>query len=507
MDSELPHRLRRLSARQNNLERRLQRIENSAVFRFLRWFGPRLAAFGLPVPGVLRTDEADAYQVWVQETDLYQAPVAEADRQPTISVILDAIQADPAHLERALASLREQKYQASELFVCSPAHSSISAALEKNRSDAILWTDSSVILEPDALRAFAAAFGDRTVAVYSDWDHIDPNGRRHSPRFTPEFSPELLLQTPYWGRCYLTAAGHGREMPRPDAAPGSVRRVPRILWHSQEPATIPSSTQSQHPPSTARASIIICTRNPGRLARCLKALRPTLDTRHEIVVVAHNADLHPVGAKVVPYDGAFHFGVMNARGVQESTGDVLCFLNDDVVPTTPDWIERMLAQAVRPEIGVVGALLLYPDGSIQHAGVVVDRWHPAHIGRFQKESYFWPWLRMTREVSAVTGACMAMRRSTWNELDGFDPRFPVNYNDIDLCLRAAARGYRVLIESRAVLVHEESRTRRAVVRPEEAERFQERWTAVTDRPDPCFNPQLGTEDEIIALPAPWTAVR
>jgi hypothetical protein len=102
---------------------------------------------------------------------------------------------------------------------------------------------------------------------------------------------------------------------------------------------------------------------------------------------------------------------------------------------------------------------------------------------------------------------MAMRRSTWNDLGGFDPRFPVNYNDIDLCLRAAARGHRILIETRAVLVHEEARTRVAVVRPDEAERFHDRWGAITDRPDPYFNPALSTEDETIALPAPWTAVR
>ena len=273
MDSELPHHLRRLSARQNNLERRLQRIENSSVFRFLRWLGPKLAVVGLPVPGVLHTDEADAYQVWVQETALYQAPVTGADRRPAISVILDATQADSAHLERALASLRRQTCQATELLVCSDQNP-ISSVLPNIRGEAILWTDSSVILEPDALRAFAAAFGPNTAAVYSDWDHIDPNGRRHSPRFTPEFSPELLLQTPYWGGCYLTAAGQGREMPRPNAVPGSVRRVPRILWHSQEPAAILSSAQCQHRPSTARASIIICSRNPGRLARCLKALRP-----------------------------------------------------------------------------------------------------------------------------------------------------------------------------------------------------------------------------------------
>jgi GT2 family glycosyltransferase len=190
---------------------------------------------------------------------------------------------------------------------------------------------------------------------------------------------------------------------------------------------------------------------------------------------------------------------MNAQGVEPSTGDVLCFLNDDVYPVTPHWLERMLAQAARPEIGVVGALLLYPDQSIQHAGVVVDRWHPAHIGRFQKESALWPWLRMTRDVSAVTGACMVLRRSTWNDVGGFDPRFPVNYNDIDLCLRAAAKGYRIVIEAQAVLTHEEARTRVALVRPEEAERFHQLWGEVTDRPDPFFNPQLSTEDETIAL--------
>ncbi len=521
MDPDLQRRLRRISARQNNLERRLLRIENSIIFRFLRWLGPKLAAFGLPVPGGLQVDEADAYQVWVQETALYhvslavslaQPSLAEPERRPTISVILDAGQSGAAALERALASLRAQTYQALELFVCDDQNP-VSSVLPKIRGETILWTDSSVVLEPDALAAFAGAFGQNaaaidTAAVYSDWDHIDPDGRRHSPRFTPEFSPELLRQTPYWGVCYLTAAGHSREMPWSEVARESVRRVPRMLWHSQAPATMPSNASAGEAASSARASIIICSRNPGRLARCLKALGPTLDPRHEIVVVAHNADLAVSdGVKVVRYDGAFHFGVMNARGVQESTGDVLCFLNDDVFPSTSDWLERMLAQAVRPEIGVVGALLLYPDGSIQHAGVVVDRWHPAHIGRFQKESYFWRWLRLTRDVSAVTGACMAMRRSTWNELGGFDRRFPVNYNDIDLCLRAAARGYRVLIETRAVLVHEESRTRLAVVQPEEAERFHERWSPVTDRPDPYFNPQLGSEDETIALPAPWTAFR
>jgi len=536
---ELQIRLRRLSSRYTSLERRLQRVEESTVFRFLRWLGPKLAAAGLPVPAAKPVDEAAAYRDWVQETGLlgYMQPDP-TGRQPSISVVLDANHMDRAALERTLASLRQQNYKCWELFVvsgeavppwldtavqgivpsvrCGP----LSAALESRQGEATLWMNSSVILDPDALRSFAAALDKGVAAVYSDWDHVDSDGRRHSPRFTPEYSPELMLQTPYYGACYLTAASQVRQAPRPQEAAwpslsqvdhGFVRRIPRMLWHSQQPAVLPSPVQVQHAASTARVSIIICSRNPQRLGACLKALRPTLDSRHEIIVVAHSENLDAVarqyGARIVSYQGPFHFGVMNARGVQESSGEVLCFLNDDVFPSGADWLELMLAQAVRPDVGIVGALLLYPDGAIQHAGVVVDRWHPAHVGRFQKHSYYWPWLRMTREVSAVTGACMALRRPLWDELGGFDLQFPVNYNDIDLCLRASEKGYRILIETRAVLIHEEARTRVAVVRPEEAERFQERWAAVADSPDRYFNPQFSRDDEPIALPAPWTAIR
>ena len=459
MDSDVQRQLRRISARQNDLERRLQRIENSTVFRFLRWLGPKLSALGLPVRGVSQIDDDAAYQAWIQESVL-QLPMPTATRQPLITVAQGR------------------------------------SPLKTRNGDAILHITGHVVLEPDALASFAAAFDENTTMVYSDWDHIDSTGRRHSPRFTPEYSPELALQTPYWGNCYITTANPDHEIPWPA---GAVRRIPRMLWHSLAAPTI-ATTSHTHPASAARASIIICSRNPDRLARCLKALRSTLDERHEIIVVAHEIDLSSIGAtKIVPYRGAFHFGVMNQLGVEASTGDALCFLNDDVFPITPDWLEHMLAQTARPDVGIVGALLLYPDKTIQHAGVVVDRWHPAHIGRFQKDSALWPWLRMTRDVSAVTGACLAIRRSTWNDLGGFDPQFPVNYNDIDLCLRAAARGYRILIEAEAVLIHEEARTRVAVVRPEEAEKFDARWGEVTDRPDRFFNPQFSKEDETIRL--------
>ena len=102
---------------------------------------------------------------------------------------------------------------------------------------------------------------------------------------------------------------------------------------------------------------------------------------------------------------------------------------------------------------------------------------------------------------------MAIRRTVWNELGGFDPRFPVNYNDIDFCLRAAERGYRVLVEARAVLIHEESKTRVAAIRPEEHRLLYDLWSPVMGAPDKFFNPQLGNQDESIQLPQPWTSVR
>jgi hypothetical protein len=106
---------------------------------------------------------------------------------------------------------------------------------------------------------------------------------------------------------------------------------------------------------------------------------------------------------------------------------------------------------------------------------------------------------MTREVTAVTAACAVLRRELWQELGGFDLRFPVNYNDIDLCLRASERGYRNLIEADAVLIHHASKTRDAVVLPEELDLFSELWNQFVLAPDRFFNPRLDLGEAAIRL--------
>jgi cellulose synthase/poly-beta-1,6-N-acetylglucosamine synthase-like glycosyltransferase len=600
---ELRSHLKHLLNSQANLDQRLQRVEDSVIFRFLRWLGGRLAAVGLPVDqsgiprmkrGRVATDRS--YTNWVQESSLLHhvresdqsrrlAPSSSPSDCGRITFILQVKQADRDRLRRALASLLSQEYSEWDLLVCIDTEppewfdtllaeirkgrsveivvgdrlrTSVDSALMRCHTEFVALVDAYAILEPDALTSWKDAAGPDTIAVYSDWDYIDANGRRHTPRFTPEFSPELLSQTLYWGRCYLARTAQIRDSDWESETPGfplehelalrlakrsgSIRRVARMLWHMQEgieetavfipfrPAHGPSlpvqsvngsqgrrsHAQPSRLSSNVSASIIICSRNSKQLRKCLKALLPSLDSRHEIVVVAHQAGDGPAlqqvaeshFARTVAYDGPFHFGIMNGLGVAASKGQAVCFLNDDVYPAAGDWLESMLAHVVRPDVGVAGALLLYPNGTIQHAGVVVGRWHfPAHLGRFRVESQYWPWLRMTREVTAVTGACMALRRSVWDELGGFDPRFPVNYNDIDLCLRAGERGYRILIETRAVLIHEECKTRIPNIRREESELLYERWASVISAPDKFFNPQLGNQSESIELPSPWTLVR
>ncbi len=585
-NDSVERRLIRSLVNQAKLEQRLHRVEDSVIFRFLQWVGSKLRRIGVSVdrgvPTLGRTNEPGpasdrSYSNWVEEVVLREriwdspstAALASlsASDPPRISILLESRRPNRERMERTLNSIDTQRYSAWELLVCTGSEppewlesclagfrlkhpmevvgdeserSSVQSALGKARGEFVAFVPADVILEPRALERWIGAAGPETVAVYSDWDHIDVEGRRHTPRFTPELSPDLLAHTLYWGRCYFARTTQVRATNWPGGTPemrlaehdlalllvqrsGSISRVARMLWHLQDggPAEVKSIAGSPParpgpPRANDSASIIICSRNPEQLSKCLKSLLPTLDRRHEVIVVAHHPRDQPAleqvaasySVRMIPYEGAFHFGFMNSLGVSASNGQAVCLLNDDVYPIASDWLELMVRQAARPEVGAVGALLLYPDGTIQHAGVAVGGWHsPAHVGRLQIESAYWPWLRITRELTAVTGACLVTRRAVWDELGGLDPRFPVNYNDIDFCLRAGERGYRVLIEAQAVLTHEESRTRIPNVRQEESELFFERWSTAITTPDKFFNPQLGHDVDSIELPTPWTLVR
>lgn len=265
------------------------------------------------------------------------------------------------------------------------------------------------------------------------------------------------------------------------------------------------------PKTAPEASLIIPTRNSVLLDGCLRALGRTKGQASRSVVVAHHITdsaedgrirgvAERFGASVVPYAGSFDFAVINNRAARQARGDVLVFLNDDVEPLAPEWLDLLCAAVSRDEVGVAGARLLYPAGTIQHAGIVLGMADGAgHLGRYLLSSTYWPWIHHTRDVSAVTGACMAVRAELFSRLDGFDAAFPVNYNDVDFCLRARAAGYRVLIENSAVLIHHEALSRDPGTRRTERIRFYRRWGHLIAQRDPYFTPHLRRDIEDLSL--------
>ncbi len=253
-------------------------------------------------------------------------------------------------------------------------------------------------------------------------------------------------------------------------------------------------------------SVIVCSRSSRLVERCLTALRATTAaTRLEIVVVHHqdgnDAAIAEVfsrfGCVVEAYSGEFNFAEMNNRGAARATSQVLLFLNDDVIATQAGWAEVLLSQLGRREVGVVGGRLVYPDGSIQHAGVVVGIGDgTGHIARGEYRSDLWPWLDLVRDVSAVTGACLGVRSEVFRDIGGFSGDFPVNYNDIDFCLRARAAGYRVIVDPRISLTHEECQTRRGGTRLVERERFLDRWEHTIGQGDAFYTSALAPTERI-----------
>ncbi len=179
---------------------------------------------------------------------------------------------------------------------------------------------------------------------------------------------------------------------------------------------------------------------------------------------------------------------------------MLVFLNDDVEPLDEDWLSALVSQVLRPDIAIAGALLLYPLGAVQHAGLAIGIMQGAgHIHRDTFGSPWWKWLAFTRDVSAVTGACLAIRATVFAELGGFAPDFPVNYNDVDLCLRARQAGYRVIVTPAARLRHRECQTRAPGIGRAEREHWEERWGELAARGDPFYSAALTTQREDCSL--------
>ncbi|MFO1127572.1 MAG: glycosyltransferase family 2 protein [Rhodospirillales bacterium] len=268
------------------------------------------------------------------------------------------------------------------------------------------------------------------------------------------------------------------------------------------------------PAPPPRVSIIIPTRDRVDLLRaCVEGLRHgTAYPDIEIVIVDNDsaeATTHAYFSdlaadrrvRVVPYPGAFNYSAINNAAVRVATGDVLALLNNDIEVLGADWLASMVAHAVRPEVGAVGARLLYGNMRVQHGGCVTGIQGSvahAHVMLSSTDPGYFARAKLTQALTAVTGACMVMRRSCFEEVGGLDEvHLPVAYNDIDLCFKLRAAGYRIVYDADAELLHHESMSRGYDHETEEKRQRQqrelalmrERWGDALDR-DPYYNPNL-----------------
>jgi GT2 family glycosyltransferase len=252
-------------------------------------------------------------------------------------------------------------------------------------------------------------------------------------------------------------------------------------------------------------SIIIPVRDrPELLARCLDSItRETSYAPYEIVIVDNDSQtdearrfLSGLKHRILNYSGPFNFSAINNFAVEQTDSPWLLFLNNDTEAIDGDWLTIMAEHIQRPEVGAVGPRLLYPDDTVQHGGIVVGvggiaehafRGFPAEAPGVCRQ------LQVTRNYSAVTGACLLTRRDVFSKVNGFDEeRLPVTFSDVDLCLKIRRAGYLIVYTPFARLYHHESGSRRRTVEPMETGVMRERWAAMLEY-DPYYNPNLSRE--------------
>jgi GT2 family glycosyltransferase len=200
----------------------------------------------------------------------------------------------------------------------------------------------------------------------------------------------------------------------------------------------------------------------------------------------------------------FNFSNACNRGATMASGSVLVFLNDDTAVRTADWLERLVMYATRPEIGVVGARLLYGDGTVQHTGIWTRGGHPAHRyeGFPADHRGHLDSLTVAQNCLAVTGACLAVEAAKFREAGGFCPEFPSSYNDVDLCLKLGDLGYRTVVDPGTVLTHYEASSRDPVIEDWELALLHRRWRRLLID-DPFDNPNhLAPQAEEFPPPDP-----
>ena len=260
-------------------------------------------------------------------------------------------------------------------------------------------------------------------------------------------------------------------------------------------------------------SILIPNRDQKEtLEKCLNSIwEKSTYKNYEILIVENNSSSPEIfdyyreiekrpGVRILTWKEGFNYSAINNFGEKSAAGDYLLFLNNDVEVINPGWIEELLGNCQRKEVGIVGAKLYYPDDTIQHAGTVIGiggiAGH-AFLNMPRSRTGYLHKASLQMDLSAVTAACMMMKRQVFKQLGGFEERLSVAFNDVDLCLRTVQAGYLVVYNPEVELYHYESKSRGAEDSEEKVRRFQEeiefmrcRWMDLLKKGDPYYNRNL-----------------
>jgi len=504
------------------------------------------------------------YRQWVAREDSFQprdwaAETARWRVRPTISILTPTHHPRREWLECAIESVKKQCYPHWELCVYDDGsqepwlrdylqsqaaadprirvafgslRAGISAALNHAgtmaTSEWVAFLDHDDVLHPCALQYVAEACQEEDVDVlYSDEDHLDPSGARVAPSFKPDWSPDLLDSCMYIGHLFVARrkriddAGWFRSeydgaqdydlALRVTGKARKIHHIPRVLYHwrrhSDSAAMNLAAKPYAHEAGRRALTNALARRNvqgtvaDGLLPRTYCIHRAASSPRVSLIVRSHDARRSARLAEARRRTAYRDVEWIVGREASAATSEFLVFLDDSLTPVNPAWLQVMVEHLQRPEVGVVGGRLLDPSGALWDAGAAFGLLDGVgHPGRGSFEAGLMYYLSLPRNVSAVTAACLGIRRSVFHDLGGFDPAFARHYYDLDLCLKAREHGLRVIVDPRVELTTRayESRTGGASA-SSDWQLLQQRWSAVLAQPDPYYPRVFDRRTEEIRL--------
>ncbi|WP_425991626.1 glycosyltransferase family 2 protein [Afipia sp. DC4300-2b1] len=415
----------------------------------------------------------------------------------------------------------------------------------------LVFLECGQCLAPNAVYEFASALNaDAYDLIYADEDSISRFGRRHTPFYKPGWSPDYLETFNYVGfaACFRKSLskdqnefvsqydfvlsfteqpcrihhiaqvlGHrthkNNSAKVSDVGPlsrrlGRTDRLGQVSPHKTFNGCFEITIKLKTEPlisvviPTAGKTIVYGKKSVDLITNVIREIKEKSTYKNLQFIVVHNGNLAEAQVlqlssyecKLVPFlDRELNIPKKLNLGAQQAAGDILLLMNDDIEVVEPAWIERMVEHFEKPHVGVVGARLTYPDGKLQHAGVVHNYGNPDHVRRMfdsEEAGYFYSTCGV-KNYLAVTGAVMMTRASTYRAVGGYSEKLAVSFNDVDYCLRVKNLGLTTVYAPAAKLVHLESQTRDPTLNKDELLWFYSLWGSETN-PDPFYNERFLT---------------